>query len=187
MADVMERTEMDMMEELPFPGAEPVQEAVKQAEEVAQEAEKAERAEISIAFAKGLCSDPFTAKDGKEYVQIKIPEEGGGIWPTFVLPANHVHENQHGKGLWAKIPEDGTTKVRRTQITAESEDGRKLYSHQDEKVPNKTLKAMVEAYKEKTKEAEQKSSIMKELSEPMIKVTAATPTVKPPVVGGDAR
>ena len=72
MADVMERTEMDMMEELPFPGAEPVQEAVKQAEEVAQEAAKAERAEISIAFAKGLCSDPFTAKDGKEYVQIKI-------------------------------------------------------------------------------------------------------------------
>ena len=89
--------------------------------------------------------------------------------------------------MWAKIPEDGTTKVRRTQITAESEDGRKLYSHQDEKVPNKTLKAMVEAYKEKTKEAEQKPSIMKELSEPMIKVTAATPTVKPPVVGGDAR
>ena len=54
-------------------------------------------------------------------------------------------------------------------------------------MPNKTLKAMVEAYKEKTKEAEQKPSIMKELSEPMIKVTAATPTVKPPVVGGDAR
>ena len=54
-------------------------------------------------------------------------------------------------------------------------------------VNGQSLKAMVEAYKEKTKEAEQKPSIMKELSEPMIKVTAATPTVKPPVVGGDAR
>ena len=32
-------------------------------------------------------------------------------WASFVLPAKAVHENQYGKGLWAKIPADGTTVV----------------------------------------------------------------------------
>ena len=58
------------------------------------------------------------------------------------------------KGLWARIPEDGTTKIRHTQVVGEDENGKKLYDHQDKKVPNKTLKAMIEAYKEKSREAE---------------------------------
>lgn len=174
MADVMERADVSMMEELPFPGAGPVAEAVT-------ETAKEERKEISIQFAKGLCSEPFTAKDGKEYVQIKIPGEEKKIWPTFVLPANHVHENEHGKGLWARIPEDGTTKIRHTQVVGEDENGKKLYDHQDEKVPNKTLKAMIEAYKEKSKEAEAKPSITAQLKEPMIPVLPASQAVKPPV------
>lgn len=28
---------------------------------------------------------------------------------SFVLPAKAVHQNQYGKGLWAKIPADGHT------------------------------------------------------------------------------
>ena len=174
---------------MPFPGSDPVpdtaQVAADAAEGIAQEAEKAERAEITIKFAKGLCSEPFTAKDGKEYVQIKIPGEEKGIWPSFVLPANHVHENQYGKGLWAKIPEDGTTKIKHTRVVGEDQIGKKIYDSQYEKVDNKTLKAMVEAYKEKNREA--KPSITDQLKEPMVTVTSAAQSVKPPVAGGDAR
>ena len=47
------------------------------------EREKAE--EITIKFAKGLCSEPFTSKAGKEYVRIQIPnadpEKGEGKAP----------------------------------------------------------------------------------------------------------
>ena len=187
MEGTMERATDMMHEDLPFPGSDPVQDtaqvAADAAEGIAQEAEKAERSEITIKFARGLCSEPFTAKDGKEYVQIKIPEEEKGIWPTFVLPAKSVHENQYGKGLWAKIPEDGTTKVRRTRVVGEDQIGKKIYDHQDERVPNKQLKAMVEAYKEKNKDA--KPSINDALSEPVEKTAAHA--MKPKVPGDDAR
>ena len=179
MAEVMEKQDvMDMMEELPFPADNPVQGAVAEA---VTESAKEERKEISIQFAKGLCGEPFTAKDGKEYVQIKIPGEEKKIWPTFVLPAKQVHENEYGKGLWARIPEEGTTTIRHTQVVGEDENGKKLYDHQNEKVPNKTLKAMIEAYKEKSREAEPKPSITEQLKEPMVKVLPASQSVRPPV------
>ena len=186
MAEVMEQAaDVFMDEALSFPADDtPVADAAKDVtQEVTGESAQEERGELTIKFAKGLCGEPFTAKDGKEYVQIKIPEEGSGIWPSFVLPANHVHENQYGKGLWAKIPEDGTTKIKRTRVVGEDQIGKKIYDSQYEKVDNKTLKAMVEAYKEKNKEA--KPSITDQLKEP--KATQATPSVKPPVAGGDAR
>ena len=69
--------------------------------------------EISIKFGKGL-AEPFTGKDGKEYMRILIPNQDKGDhtpWASFVLPAKSVHENKYGKGLWAKIPADGTTTV----------------------------------------------------------------------------
>lgn len=195
MEGTMERATDMMHEDLPFPGSDPFLEAAQAAESAAQEAVPevaaegagSTREEISIQFAKGLCGEPFTAKDGKEYVQIKIPTEEKGIWPTFVLPANHVHENQHGKGLWARIPADGTTKIRHTEVVGEDENGKKLYDHQDEKIPNKQLKSMIEAYKEKNREVEAKPSITAQLKEPKIPVVPSSETVKPPVVGGDAR
>ena len=184
MAEVMEQAvDVFMDEPLPFPGEGTT--VAETAAEVAGDSAKEERGEITIKFAKGLCSEPFTAKDGKEYVQIKIPGEEKGIWPSFVLPANHVHENQYGKGLWAKIPEDGTTKIKHTRVVGEDQIGKKIYDSQYEKVDNKTLKAMVEAYKEKNREA--KPSITDQLKEPMVTVTSAAQSVKPPVAGGDAR
>ena len=75
--------------------------------------EKQEYREITIKFGKGCCKDPFTAKDGKSYVEICIPNtdpEDHTPWASFVLPQNHVHENQYGKGLWAKLPENGKSR-----------------------------------------------------------------------------
>ena len=153
--------------------------------EVMEKAVEAQEApeELTIKFARGLCGEAFTAKDGNQYVQIKIPEEEKGIWPTFVLPEKNVHENRFGKGLWAKIPAKGTTKIRRTSVVGEDQIGKKIYDHSFEKVPNTTLKAMVEAYKERNRDPEQKPSITGQLKEPLIPVVPAGQSVKPPVAG----
>jgi len=110
--------------------------------------------EISIKFGKGL-AEPFTGKDGKEYMKILIPNADKGDhtpWASFVLPAKSVHENKYGKGLWAKIPADGTTTVTKAVQVGER-DGKRLWENQKTVVPNRELKARVEAYKERGRES----------------------------------
>ncbi len=104
--------------------------------------------EISIQFGKGL-AEPFTAKDGREMMRIKIPNpdnEDRRPWASFVLPAKAVHENKFGKGLWAKIPAEGTTSLVRP-VPAGEKDGRRVWENRRETVPNAELKSRVEAYK----------------------------------------
>ena len=110
--------------------------------------------EISIKFGKGL-AEPFTGKDGKEYMKILIPNADKGDhtpWASFVLTAKSVHENKYGKGLWAKIPADGTTTVTKAVQIGE-QDGKRLWENQKTAVPNRKLKARVEAYKERGRES----------------------------------
>lgn len=110
--------------------------------------------EISIKFGKGL-AEPFTGKDGKEYMKILIPnaEQGDHTpWASFVLPAKSVHENKYGKGLWAKIPADGTTTVTKAVQVGE-QDGKRIWENRKTAVPNRELKARVEAYKERGRES----------------------------------
>ena len=110
--------------------------------------------EISIKFGKGL-AEPFTGKDGKEYMKILIPNEDKGDhtpWASFVLPAKSVHENKYGKGLWAKIPVDGTTTVTKPVLVGEQE-GKHIWENQKTAVPNRDLKARVEAYKGRNRES----------------------------------
>ena len=110
--------------------------------------------EISIKFGKGL-AEPFTGKDGKEFMRIMIPNQDQGDhspWASFVLPAKAVHENQYGKGLWAKIPADGTTTVTKAVQVGEK-DGKRLWEDRKETIPNTELKARVEAYKGKSRES----------------------------------
>ena len=104
--------------------------------------------EISIQFGKGLAQN-FTAKDGREMVRVKIPNtdpEDKRSWASFVLPAKAVHENKFGKGLWAKIPAEGTTNLVRP-VPAGEKDGRTVWENQRETVTNAELKTRVEAYK----------------------------------------
>lgn len=110
--------------------------------------------EISIKFGKGL-AEPFTGKDGKEFMRILIPNQDPGDktpWASFVLPAKAVHENQYGKGLWAKIPADGTTTVTKPVVVGE-QDGKRIWEDQKTTIPNNELKARVEAYKGKSRES----------------------------------
>ena len=70
-----------------------------QAVDTAKEA--AQREEVTIKFGKGL-AEPFTSKDGKEFMRITVPNQVPADktpWASFVLPSKAVHENQYGKGL----------------------------------------------------------------------------------------
>ena len=90
-----------------------------------------------------------------EEISILIPNQDKGDhtpWASFVLPAKSVHENKYGKGLWAKIPADGTTTVTKAVQVGE-QDGKQIWENQKTAVPNRELKARVEAYKSRDRES----------------------------------
>ena len=120
--------------------------------------------EITLKFGKGCVGDPFTAKDGKQYVQILIPNQDpfdSRPWQTFVMRENQVHENQYGKGMWCKLPADGNTTVQRNVAVGKDAEGKTIWQTQRSKVSNRDLKKMVEAYKERPRE-----SALDQLSKP---------------------
>ena len=151
-----------------------VQEAEAQ---MAKEAQSPKREEVTIKFGKGL-AEPFQSKDGREFMRIMIPNQDQSDktpWASFVLPAKAVHENQYGKGLWAKIPAEGTTVVSKQVLAGQDEAGKNIWEDQKPKVPNKELKGMVEAYKAKApqaKEAQPRESAREKL-DALVKDTAA--------------
>ena len=134
----------------------PVPDFVKEAEEqMAKEAAEGktaapdQREEVTIKFGKGL-AEPFTSKDGREFTRIMLPNQDPADrtpWASFVLSAKSVHENQYGKGLWAKIPAEGTTVVSKPVLKGKDPAGKNIWENQKTKVPNRELKGMVEAYK----------------------------------------
>ena len=113
------------------------------------------REEVTIKFGKGL-AEPFQSKDGREFMRISIPNQDPADktpWASFVLPAKAVHENQYDKGLWAKIPADGTTVVTKPVLKGQDEQGKNIWEDQKTSVPNPELKSMVEAYKTRAPQA----------------------------------
>ena len=120
---------------------------------------------ITIKMAKGVVGEPFVGKDGNEYRQVKIPNrdaEDKSPWATFVVRSNQIHEDQFGKGMWMKVPEDGNTTIRKDNPVGEK-DGKMQYETTEKKIPNTELKSMVEFYKDKskTKEAEVEKPVEK--------------------------
>lgn len=135
-----------------------------------------EKTELTIKTAKGLVSEPFKAKDGNEYRRVKIPnrdENDKAGWGSFVLRANNIRDDKFGKGMWFKVPEEGTTTVSRPILVGRDENGKNVYENTSERVSNKELKSMVEYYKERDKDisdnrksfSEQLSSAKKESAE----------------------
>ena len=120
------------------------------APEEAEQGEKKEFKEITVKMGKGLVGEPFQGKDGKDYRQIKIPNQDQNDkspWATFVVKANAVHDDQFGKGMWVKLPAEGSTTVRKDQVVGQDEAGKNIYETTKTKVPNTELKGMVEFYK----------------------------------------
>ena len=109
-------------------------------------------------------------------MRIKIPNidpNDHSPWMSFVLPARAVHENQYGKGLWAKLPADGSTTLSRNVRTGE-ENGKAIWEREQRLVSNQELKEMVESYRTREERgadtAGEKSSVLGELKEKKVKV-----------------
>ena len=83
---------------------------------------------------------------------IKIPNEDPddkNMWEEFVLPVTMVHCDHLGsKSLWTKLPAEGTTTLSRS-IRPDDENGE--WSRETRTIDNRTLKSIVEAYKQKPK------------------------------------
>ncbi len=150
-----------------------------------QEAEKAiangemieipEQKEVAIKFGKGLVGEPFTSKSGRELVEVRIPNadrEDHTPWASFVISPKMIHDNKFGKGVWMKLPEDGTTRVSKAVADGTREDGKTNWRRDVREVPNTELKEMLEAYKTR-----EKSSLLGNLDEK--KQEAAMQPVKP--------
>lgn len=111
--------------------------------------------EITLKFGKGCVGEEFEGKDGVKYKEILVPNQDKDDhrpWQTFVVKSNHVHENQFGKGMWCKLPADGTTTLHRSVKVGQDEQGKPIWETQKTKVTNRELKKMVEAYKDKDRD-----------------------------------
>ena len=111
--------------------------------------------EITLKFGKGCVGEEFQGKDGNSYKEILIPNQDKDDhrpWQTFVVKANHVHENKFGKGMWCKLPAEGHTTLHRNVKVGQDEQGKALWDTEKTKVSNKDLKKMVEAYKDKDRD-----------------------------------
>ena len=158
---------------------------VKEAEEqIAKGVKLPTQEEVTIKFGKGL-AEPFQSKDGREFMRIMIPNQDPADktpWASFVLPTNAVHENQYGKGLWAKIPADGTTVVTKPMLQGQDDRGKNIWQDVKTQVPNTELKAMVESYKTRApqeKSAQPKESAREKL-DALVKDTASKVAVDKP-------
>ncbi|MCD8130388.1 MAG: hypothetical protein LUE16_03775 [Lachnospiraceae bacterium] len=115
-----------------------------------------DRPRVSIKFGKRLVGKPFTSKNGKELVEVKIPNQDPAdkrSWETFVVSPAMLHENANGKSVWMSLPEDGTTKVSRSVRQGQDENGKTIWNNESRMVSNTELKSMVEAYKEKDRDS----------------------------------
>ena len=135
---------------------------------------RAEIEELSIKFGKGL-AEPFTARDGTEYMRIMIPNRDRTDttpWASFVLKASQVHENKFGKGLWVKLPAGAHITVTKP-VAVGVENGKTVWNNEKKSVSVPELKSMVEFYKTKGRD-----SVMGQLGD--MKKTAGEKAQAPP-------
>ena len=147
-----------------------------QPEAPAEDARKMD--EITLKFGKGCMGDEFQGKDGVKYREILVPnqdKEDHRPWQTFVVKSNHVHENQFGKGMWCKLPANGSTTLHRSVKVGQDEQGKPIWDTEKTKVSNRDLKKMVEAYKDKDRD---RSSMKEKLAEKQAVVAEQKPVYK---------
>ncbi len=132
--------------------------------------------EVTLKFGKGCVGEEFQGKDGVKYKEILVPnvdQNDKRPWQTFVVKANHVHENKFGKGMWCKLPANGSTTLQRSVKVGQDEQGKPIWDTEKTKVSNKDLKKMVEAYKDRDR-----SSMKEKLAEKKAEVAQQKPSEK---------
>ena len=71
-------------------------------------------------------------------------------WESFVISPRMIHDNQFGKGVWMKLPEDGTTRLSRMTKTGMDEAGKPVWNRETRTVSNSELKALMESHGEES-------------------------------------
>lgn len=145
---------------------------VREAEEAMARGEAFETgaAEVTIKFGKGLVGEPFTSKSGKELVEVLIPNPDKADdrpWESFVISPKMIHDNKFGKGVWMKLPENETTRLSRSVRTGVDDSGKTIWRREAREVTNSELKALMEAYKEKSR-----GSVLSDLSDRKVDASA---------------
>lgn len=133
-------------------------------------------AEVTIKFGKGLVGEPFTWKSGKELVEVSIPNPDKSDtrpWESFVISPKMIHDNQFGKGVWMKLPEDGNDPPFPFSEDRIDETGRSIWGRETREVTNTELKALMESYKDKSR-----GSVLSDLSDRKEETAAARPSGK---------
>ena len=119
--------------------------------------------EVAIKFGKGLVGEPFTSKNGKQLVEVKIPNvdpDDKTPWASFVISPKMIHDNQFGRGVWMKLPEDGITRIKKPVIKGQNGEGKNIWENEFKEISNTELKSMIEAYKTRYK-----SSVLDDIRE----------------------
>ena len=108
------------------------------------------RDEVVIKFGKGLVGEPFTSKNGKTLVEVKIPntdEKDKTPWASFVISPKMIHDNKFGRGVWMKLAADETIRIGKPVLEGRTPEGKNLWKRDYRQVPVTELKSMLEAYK----------------------------------------
>ena len=125
---------------------------------------------------KGLGGDRFTSRNGKELVEVSIPNPDKADtrpWETFVISPKMIHENKFGKGVWTKLPEDGMTRLSRSVKNGIDDAGQPIWGRETREVTNAELKALMESYKDRSR-----GSVLSDLSDRKEETAAAKPSGK---------
>ena len=120
-------------------------------------------------------------------MEVKIPNvdpDDKTPWASFVISPKMIHDNQYGKGVWMKLPEDGTTRLSRSVRTGVDDDGKTIWGRETREVSNLELKSLMESYKENSRD-----SVLSELSDRRDSAASHPfePKAKPHDRSGDAR
>lgn len=129
---------------------EDVPDFVKEAEAAMAAGEKLGPEEVTIKFGRGLMGETFTSKNGKDLVEVQIPNADPNDkrpWESFVISPKMIHENKFSNGLWMKLPADETMRLARSVRAGTDEAGKTIWKKEFRVVTNAELKGMMEAYK----------------------------------------
>lgn len=103
--------------------------------------------QITVSISSKFVSDPFTAKDGKEYVRVKIPNEDRNdksSWASIVIPPEQVSKNEDTGRAELTLKADGYSTLVKSEYKGHDENGKAVFEQKKSKISNAELKKRVE-------------------------------------------
>ncbi len=103
--------------------------------------------QITISISSKLVSEPFRAKDGKEYVRVKIPNEDRNDkspWASIVITPEQVSKFEDTGRAEIGMKADGYSTLTKSEYKGNDENGKAVFEQSKTKVANAELKKRIE-------------------------------------------